>query len=140
MRYKDIRISHKLAISFALLIAMFAGVSAMVLSNVAEMDDASRTADNTFHMSMTAQDVQSSTVEQVNAVRGFTFSAKPSFLETYAKSREALRTSAEKFQANTQVEEQKHRMDAYVGLAKDLEGRLNRIVELARNPGTRAQA
>lgn len=62
------------------------------------------------------------------------------FIQNMPIPRKKIAASADAFRSKTSLPEQRGRMDALMGAVGELEGKLDRMISLAKNPATQAEA
>jgi methyl-accepting chemotaxis protein len=138
---ENAKISQKLSAAFAVLIAIFCLVNGLLWLELGTLRDATVTRDRAASVSREAETMMTSVVEQLSAVRAYTFLNKDEFLKTYAENAEALRAAGAAFKERTASAEQKILVDRFMTLAATWQHeKLDRIIALSRVPETRAQA
>ncbi|HEX8058254.1 MAG TPA: methyl-accepting chemotaxis protein [Novosphingobium sp.] len=137
----NLAISRKLTLAFMTLSFAFLGISGILMWSLGRVDSAASAIRLAGDMSAEAQDMMTAVLEQQNAVRAYTILAKPEFLQTYRDNRAKLEAAAAKFRSSANDPRQ-------VGLLTDFTKadaawhtqRLDRTIELAGHPETRAEA
>ncbi|MBC6715254.1 CHASE3 domain-containing protein [Aurantimonas sp. DM33-3] len=108
------------------------------------MDAIGKNADlnqKSFGLSINAEKMLETMVEQQNAVRGYLLSNNESFVATYEKAKSGFTSHAESFKANTVSAEQRTRVENLQAIVANWQAQsAERQLELARNPSTREQA
>ncbi|WP_404335043.1 methyl-accepting chemotaxis protein [Sphingomonas sp. MMS12-HWE2-04] len=140
MSLQNIPISRKLAGAYAALVVVFAIVGAIVFANLSALSSASADKERSLQALSASQAMMTKVLEQQNAARGFAILGKDEFYDTYQESGEAFFKVVDEFKGHSTSDEQHQRADALVGAVKELRGKLDEIIKLARNPGTRAKA
>ena len=133
--------ARKLALAFFAVI--FATISADFLV-YRSLDAIGKNADlnqKSFGLSINAEKMLETMVEQQNAVRGYLLSNNESFVATYEKAKSGFTSHAESFKANTVSAEQRTRVENLQAIVANWQAQsAERQLELARNPSTREQA
>ncbi|MDV3459385.1 methyl-accepting chemotaxis protein [Sphingomonas sp. HF-S4] len=140
MSLQNIPISRKLAGAFAALIVIFAGVGTLIFLNLSAMADAGQDKERSLRALEQTQAMMTQVLEQQNAARGFAILGKEEFAKTYQESGEKFFETVKNFKEISTLEEQHKRADQLVVAVQELRGKLDRIITLARNPATRAEA
>ncbi len=140
MSLQNIPISRKLAGAFALLIVIFAGVGTIVFSNLSAVAVAADEKEQSLRALEKSQKLLTDVLEQQNAARGFAILGKDEFFKTYQEGGEKFLKTVEEFKVYSTSSEQHARIDQLVVNVQALRGKLDHIIELARNPATHDQA
>ncbi len=140
MSLQNIPISRKLAGAFAALIVIFAGVGMIVFSNLSSLAEAADDKERSLRAMELSQKLLTGVLEQQNAARGFAILGKDEFFKTYEENGEKFFKMVEEFKQVSSGDEQHARADRLVSEVKELRGKLDNIIRLARNPATRAEA
>ncbi|UYY57505.1 methyl-accepting chemotaxis protein [Sphingomonas sp. S2-65] len=133
-------ISRKLAGSFAAIIVIFAVVGGLVFANLASLTDAAKSKERSLRALQLSETMMSQVLEQQNAARAFAILGKPEFLKTYQENGDKFFESIRAFKEVSKSDEQQARADQLAGHVRTLRGKLDEIIDLARDPGTRAAA
>lgn len=113
MSFQNWPISRKLTAAFALLIAIFVGVSALIWSNLSSLQQATAKKDQAFNVSRGAEKMMGGVLEQMNAVRGFSILGKEEFFDTYRENKDELAKLAAEARS-TADDAEKGRIDAFM--------------------------
>ncbi|MGK6355993.1 CHASE3 domain-containing protein, partial [Sphingomonas sp. DT-207] len=133
-------ISRKLAGAFAALIIVFAIVGSFVFSSLATLSGAAEDKERSLEALRQSQTILTQVLEQQNAARGFALLAKDEFRKTYDENGEKIFKTIDAFKEKSTSPEQHQRADQLVSAIKELRVKLDNVIELARNPATRARA
>jgi methyl-accepting chemotaxis protein len=136
----NLSISRKLAGAFAGLIIVFGVVGFSVFASLSALSEASADKERSLEAMQISQKMMTQVLEQQNAARGFALLAKDEFRKTYDENGVKIFETIEEFKKNSTSDEQHRRADQLREAIRELRTKLDRVVELARNPATRAQA
>ncbi|MBO9622577.1 MAG: CHASE3 domain-containing protein [Sphingomonas sp.] len=126
--------------AFAAIILVFVAVAALVFSNLATLEYTQAEKDRSLDAMRSAQTMLTKVLEQQNAARGFALLAKDEFRKTYDENGAEIFETIEAFKAHSTSQEQRQRADELAAHVNELRGKLDHIIELARNPATRGEA
>ncbi|HVJ02708.1 MAG TPA: methyl-accepting chemotaxis protein [Sphingomonas sp.] len=140
MSLSNLPISRKLIGAFAAIIIVFATVAAFIFSNLASLEEASADKERSLLAAQAAQTMLTEVLEQQNAARGFAILGRDEFRKTYDERGEAFLKTLETFKEHSTSPEQHERVRRVDAAVKVLRGKLDHVIELARNPATRAEA
>jgi len=140
MIIQDMPIPRKLAVAFVTLVCIFAGVGWLLFSSLQTVGAASEDKERAFDVTASAGDIMNQILEQQSAVRGYVILRKPEFLASSLEARKKIGVAADAFRAKTQIPEQRARLDQLVSAIDELNGKLDHMVDLAKNPATQGEA
>jgi len=140
MSLQNLPISRKLAGAFAALIVIFAGVGTIVFFNLSALAVAADEKEQSLRALEASQKLLTGVLEQQNAARGFAILGKDEFFKTYQENGEKFTETVAEFKKYSTSEEQHARVNQLVANVQELRGKLDHVIELARNPATRSQA
>nr|WP_294816193.1 methyl-accepting chemotaxis protein [uncultured Sphingomonas sp.] len=140
MSLQNLSISRKLGGAFAVLIVIFVGVGGLVFSNLSSLVIAAAEKEQSLRALEKSQKLLTDVLEQQNAARGFAILGKEEFLKTYQENGEKFGETVAEFKKYSTSPEQHARIDQLVANVQTLRGKLDHVIELARNPATRGQA
>jgi len=132
---------RKLAASFLVLVLTFAGVSALIFSALGGLEKAQIEKTNAHTGASESQTLLYLTLEQMNAVRGFTILGQEAFFETYVENRDKVSAAVEEIRTVSQGRDFGALIDEYsAATAEWQKDKLEPTIALARNPATRLEA
>ncbi len=132
---------RKLAASFLVLVLTFAGVSALIVNAIGGLEAAKVEKDNAHAGAREAQTLLYLTLEQMNAVRGFTILGQASFYETYVENRDKVAPAVEQLRAVSQGQNFGGLIDEYAAATAEWQkDKIAPTIALAQDPATRPQA
>ncbi|WP_135986465.1 methyl-accepting chemotaxis protein [Sphingomonas naasensis] len=140
MSLQNLPISRKLAGAFAALIVIFAGVGTIVFFNLSALATAADEKEQSLRALEISQKLLTGVLEQQNAARGFAILGKDEFFKTYQENGEKFSDTVAEFKKFSTSDEQHARVEQLAANVQELRGKLDHIIELARNPATRGQA
>lgn len=141
MFFQNLAMSRKLMGAFAVVIAVFFGVSVMLFSNLNALRADALANGRLFDMTGEARTMMGSVIEQQNAVRAYAILGKAEFLKTYQENAAKLNAAAQKFNALAETDEQRALGTEFMDAVKEWhETRLDRTIALAADPMTRPEA
>jgi len=140
MIIQDMPIPRKLAVAFVTLVCIFGGVGWLLFSSLQTVGTASEDKERAFDVTASAGDIMNQILEQQSAVRGYVILRKPEFLASSLEARKKIGVAADAFRAKTQIPEQRARLDQLVSAIDELNGKLDHMVDLAKNPATQGEA
>ena len=141
MWLENARISQKLGVSFGVLIAMFCAMNLWLFTSLGAIHSATASRDGAFAVSRDAETMMTSVVEQLSAVRAYTFLNKPEFLKTYAENADALNAAAANLRQISESATQRALVDRFVATAAAWRrDKLDRIIAMSRVAETRSAA
>ncbi|WP_337848288.1 methyl-accepting chemotaxis protein [Sphingomonas sp.] len=132
---------RKLALSFLALVVTFGGVSALIVTSVTGLEKAQEEKANAYAGARATQTLLYLTLEQMNAVRGFTILGQDAFYETYVENRDKVGAAVEEIRTVSQGHDFGGMIDEYsAATAEWQKDKLEPTIALARDPATRAEA
>ena len=140
MIIQDMPIPRKLAVAFVTLVCIFAGVGWLLFSSLQTVGAASEDKERAFDVTASAGDIMNQILEQQSAIRAYVILRKPEFLASSLEARKKIGVAADAFRAKTQIPEQRARLDQLVSAIDELNGKLDHMVDLAKNPATQGEA
>ncbi|MBN8810904.1 methyl-accepting chemotaxis protein [Sphingomonas leidyi] len=140
MNIQDMPIPRKLAAAFVALVCIFAGIGWLLFSSLQTVGTASEDKERAFDVTASSDQIMMQILEGQSAVRAYVILRNPDFLATYQDSRKKIGAAAEAFRSQTKVPEQRARLDKLVNAVQELDGKLDHMITLARNPATQAEA
>jgi len=140
MNIQDMPIPRKLAAAFVALVCIFAGIGWLLFSSLQTVGTASEDKERAFDVTASSDQIMMQILEGQSAVRAYVILRNPDFLATYQDSRKKIGAAAEAFRSQTKVPEQRARLDKLVNAVQELDGKLDHMITLARNPPTQAEA
>ena len=136
---KNLKISTKLVVSFAAVIAVFAAASMMVHLNLRIVVQDATAKDQSNAVINAADDMFGAVVEQQNAVRGFVAAGAPTFLDNYAKEQAHYAAAMDRYRKAASDDARAQRLVAFdAAVAKWREINETQIA-LAKDPATLRQ-
>ncbi|WP_040485701.1 CHASE3 domain-containing protein, partial [Lutibaculum baratangense] len=137
---KNLSISVKLMVAFAVIVLTFVGSSLVVANNVWTVAELSRQNETSTTLSLLAEEMLTDMVEQQNAARGYMSTGAAEFAERYDAEKPAFNEAASAFREETTQPEQRERIDRLVAAAGAFTALQDRQIALYKNPATRDQA
>jgi len=132
---------RKLAASFLVLLLTFGGVSALIVNAIGGLEHAQTEKANAHTGARATQTLLYLTLEQMNAVRGFTILGQQAFYETYVENRDKVSEAVEEIRTVSQGHDFGGLIDEYAAATAEWQkDKLEPTIALARNPATRAEA
>ena len=132
---------RKLALSFLALVVTFGGVSALIVTSITGLEKAQAEKANAYAGARATQTLLYLTLEQMNAVRGFTILGQDAFYETYVENRDKVGAAVEEIRTVSQGHDFGGMIDEYsAATAEWQKDKLEPTIALARDPATRAEA
>ncbi|PVX30499.1 methyl-accepting chemotaxis protein [Sphingomonas pokkalii] len=108
------------------------------LSKLAVVSDANV---NSIHVAQEGEAMLGAIIQQENALRGFAMLGRAELLDEYKDNVKAFERASNSFEAGTKLPDQLERLRQLRAEVADLNGRrFAELIELARNPATRARA
>lgn len=141
MTLKDLKVSKKILLAFAALIALSAVGDGVVLAQLRAIDRSARLNDQAFDLSADVRTIKGGLIEQQNAIRGYVMSGNATFLDTYRQQAAATQAALDHFAANAETEGQRQQTEV---LKRAIDGwraqHADRPLALTDDPATHAQA
>ena len=132
---------RKLAASFLLLVLTFAGVSALIVSSMSGLQKAQTEKAHAHEAARVAQTLLYLTLEQMNAVRGFTILGQDAFYKTYVENRDLVAPAVADIRKFSEGHDFGALIDEYAAATEAWQKeKLEPTIALARNPATRPEA
>ncbi len=132
---------RKLALSFLALVVTFGGVSALIVTSITGLEKAQHEKENAYAGARASQTLLYLTLEQMNAVRGFTILGQEAFYETYVENRDKVAAAVEEIRTVSQGQNFDALITEYsAATAEWQKDKLAPAIALARDPATRAEA
>ncbi|MDG2532613.1 methyl-accepting chemotaxis protein [Sphingomonas sp. HITSZ_GF] len=140
MFIQNMPIPRKLAAAFITLVCIFAGIGWLLFSSLHTVGTASEDKERAFDVTASAHEIMTQILEEQSAIRAYVILRNADFLSTYGDARKKIDASAETFRTHTKLPEQRARLEKLMAAIAELNGKLDRMIELARNPATQAEA
>jgi methyl-accepting chemotaxis protein len=137
---QNMPIPRKLAAAFLTLVCIFAGIGWLLFSSLQTVGATSGDKHRALEVTEQSNLMMTQILEQQSAVRAYVILRNADFLTTYDDARKKIAASTDAFRSKTSLPEQRARMDALMGAVGELEGKLDRMISLAKNPATQAEA
>ncbi|MFC3079363.1 methyl-accepting chemotaxis protein [Phenylobacterium terrae] len=137
---KNLKLSAKLVVSFAAVIAVFVAVSLTVQFNLNTLARDAAAKDQSKTVINAADDMFAAVVEQQNAVRGFVSTSAPTFLETYAEEQAAYVAAMDRYRQAASDEARAQRLAAFDDAVSKWREANETQIALAKDPATLPQA
>jgi len=137
---QNMPIPRKLAAAFLTLVCIFAGIGWLLFSSLQTVGAASEDKQRALEVTEQSNLMMTQILEQQSAVRAYVILRNADFLTTYDDARKKISASADAFRSRTSLPEQRARMDALMGAIGELDGKLDRMIVLAKNPATQGEA
>ncbi|HVK81799.1 MAG TPA: methyl-accepting chemotaxis protein, partial [Verrucomicrobiae bacterium] len=135
-----IRISRKLIIAFAMLIATTIVSSAFVFVSHHELAAKIHFVDGVNERTLRLQAAYARLVEQQNTMRGFAMDGDETRIDDAVRYAQYFDERVLEFRDGTSLPEQRERSDRLIAMVAELRATLAEAAELARNPTTHAEA
>jgi methyl-accepting chemotaxis protein len=140
MNIQDMPIPRKLAAAFLTLVCIFAGIGWLLYSSLQTVGAASEDKERAFGVTASANEIMAQVLEQQNAIRAYVVLHNNDFLTDYKEARTKIDAVAKAFRSQTAVPEQRARLDKLLAEIAELNGKLDHMIVLARNPATQSEA
>jgi methyl-accepting chemotaxis protein len=140
MIIQNMPIPRKLAAAFITLVCIFAGIGWLLFSSLQTVGEASEDKQRASEVTEHANDIMTQILEEQSAVRAYVILRNADFLSTYGDAQKKIEESANAFRTKTGLPDQKARMDRLVAAIDELQGKLDRMIALAKNPATQGEA
>ncbi len=140
MIIQNMPIPRKLAAAFITLVCIFAGIGWLLFSSLQTVGAASEDKERAFDVTASASEIMAQILEQQSAVRAYVILREGSFLTSYKEARTRIDAAADNFRSETQLPEQRERLDRLMSAIGELNGKLDHMIALARNPATQGEA
>ena len=139
---RDLRVSYKIGLAFAVVMAVMAGVTGFVTLQINRADHLQTQTQATLDMMTALDDTVNAVVHQQSAVRGFMLSGDPATLELYDEGETGYAAGIERLKqesrGDAQVAARVEEMDQAARAWHDQVA--ERQIELMRHPDTVGQA
>jgi CHASE3 domain sensor protein len=136
----NLKISRKLIIAFALLIATSVVSSALIFVGHNDLDAKITQVDGVNERTLMLATGYTQLVEQQNVMRGFALDGDEGRLEDAARYAAAFDERITAYRDATLIPEQRERADRMIAMVSELRTTVDHGIELARNPATRDEA
>lgn len=136
----NLKVTHKLLLAFAILVAAVAMAGAMVGASLSSIQRITELNQHSYAYIDTLGDTSNALVEQQNATRGFVASLDPSFLEKYAKHAAEYDDAFKALETGAEGPEEKARADALAAAVLVFRDETSRQIAAAGDPLTLDQA
>ncbi len=140
MIIQDMPIPRKLAVAFVTLVCIFAGIGWLLFSSLQTVGTASEDKERAFDVTASADQIMTQVLEEQSAVRAYVILRNADFLVTYKDARKKIDEAADAFRRDTKLPEQRARLEKLMNAVRELDGKLDNMIALARNPATQAEA
>ncbi|MDR3509913.1 MAG: methyl-accepting chemotaxis protein, partial [Caulobacteraceae bacterium] len=140
MSLVNAKISHKLAIAFAMVVLAFVGVSGVVLNSLHALHVATEANRLNYAETQASTDMLGALVEQQNSMRGFIASRKSEFLTRFASHRKEFTDALDRFRKLDIAPVQAERSQRIEALANKFNNESLEAMEAAKNPALVDQA
>ncbi|MFS2108062.1 methyl-accepting chemotaxis protein [Sphingomonas sp. Sphisp140] len=140
MSLDNIPIKRKLLLAFAGILAVFGLVGAVVVTNLSGLRRAADDKEHSLRAMAHVQTMMSNVLEQQNAARAFALLGTEAFVDDYRAGYGKFQQAVAAFRQDSTSAEQLGRVDKLVADVQALREKLDRVIALARNPATRAEA
>ena len=138
----NLRIVHKLALSFAVIVAVLLGLTGIILNSLSAMDKAEHWNTHTYNVLEHANRLVSAMVDRETGLRGFLVAGDEKFLEPLKSGEANFDKDFKAIKSLTSDNAvQQERLDKVKALEEQWARKVAAVeIELMRNPATREQA
>ncbi|KAB0676888.1 HAMP domain-containing protein, partial [Aureimonas leprariae] len=141
MRFQNLKLSRKLLVAFAAVMAASILADLFVLRTLNVIADSTEKNARSFDLSLAVDAMLLATIEQQNTVRGLMASGDEKYVGEYEAAKQALTAEAGTFKARTVSPEQRARVEKVEAIVAHWQSALaERQIALMRDPNGRDQA
>ncbi|WP_156420850.1 methyl-accepting chemotaxis protein [Aureimonas sp. AU22] len=139
--FPKLTISRKLILAFAAIMVVLFAANGLLWSSMSDASSANGAQTNNLMASLQAERMRASLYRQQNAIGNNLLTGEERFLKTYADAKSGFGKAADEFLALSPSDEQRSKVSTARTVVEtwwDKAG--NRMIELGRDPATRAEA